>query len=208
MKISVAKRLDGIGEYYFSQKLKEIETLNKSGDAVINLGIGSPDLPPHPSVIETLQTEAAKPNVHAYQSYKGAEVLRKAFAEWYQKWYRVALDPATEILPLIGSKEGIMHICMTYLNEGDEVLIPNPGYPTYRSAVQLAGGKCVEYQLKEENDWLIDFEELQKKDLNKVKLMWVNYPQMPTGKLPTKELFENIVAFGKKNNILICHDNP
>jgi aspartate/methionine/tyrosine aminotransferase len=208
MKIELAKRLNGIGEYYFSKKLTEISELNKSGETVINLGIGSPDLPPHPSVIETLANEAAKTNVHAYQSYKGAEVLRNAFADWYKKWYGVELNPATEILPLIGSKEGIMHICMTYLNEGDEVLIPNPGYPTYRSAVQLAGGKCMEYELKEENDWLIDFDKLQKKDLSKVKLMWVNYPQMPTGKLPTKELFENIIVFGKKNNILICHDNP
>jgi LL-diaminopimelate aminotransferase len=208
MKIELAKRLNGIGEYYFSKKLTEISELNKSGETVINLGIGSPDLPPHPSVIETLANEATKTSVHAYQSYKGAEVLRNAFADWYKKWYGVELNPATEILPLIGSKEGIMHICMTYLNEGDEVLIPNPGYPTYRSAVQLAGGKCLEYELKEENNWLIDFEELQKKDLRKVKLMWVNYPQMPTGKLPTKQVFENIVAFGKKNNILICHDNP
>src|SRR5215203_1470575 len=226
MKIELAKRLDGIGEYYFSKKLTEIGELNKSGETVINLGIGSPDLPPHPSVVETLATEAAKPNVHAYQSYKGAEALRNAFAGWYMKWYAVELNPVTEILPLIGSKEGIMHICMTYLNEGDEVLIPNPGYPTYRSAVQLAGGKCVEYELKEENDWLIDFEQLQKivesrkSEASKqmvspgrdrkgaIKLMWVNYPQMPTGKLPTKELFEYIVAFGKKNNILICHDNP
>ena len=208
MKIELAKRLNGIGEYYFSKKLTEISELNKSGETVINLGIGSPDLPPHPSVIETLANEATKTNVHAYQSYKGAEVLRNAFADWYKKWYGVELNPATEILPLIGSKEGIMHICMTYLNDGDEVLIPNPGYPTYRSAVQLAGGKCVEYELQEENNWLIDFEELQKKDLSKVKMMWVNYPQMPTGKLPTKQLFENVVAFGIKNNILICHDNP
>jgi len=144
MKIELAKRLNGIGEYYFSKKLTEISELNKSGETVINLGIGSPDLPPHPSVIETLANEATKTNVHAYQSYKGAEVLRNAFADWYKKWYGVELNPATEILPLIGSKEGIMHVCMTYLNEGDEVLIPNPGYPTYRSAVQLAGGKCFE----------------------------------------------------------------
>ena len=208
MKMELANRLNGIGEYYFSKKLSEIAEMNKQGEQVINLGIGSPDLPPHPSVIETLHTEALKPNVHGYQSYKGAEALRKAFSDWYKKWYGVELNPATEILPLIGSKEGIMHICMTYLNEGDEALIPNPGYPTYRSAVQLAGGKCAEYNLKEQNNWEIDFDELQKRDLSKVKLMWVNYPQMPTGQLPTKELFEKIVAFGKKNNILICHDNP
>src|SRR5215213_7945071 len=161
MKIELAKRLDGIGEYYFSKKLTEIGELNKSGETVINLGIGSPDLPPHPSVVETLATEAAKPNVHAYQSYKGAEALRNAFAGWYMKWYAVELNHATEILPLIGSKEGIMHICMTYLNEGDEVLIPNPGYPTYRSAVQLAGGKCVEYDLKEESNYFPDFNQLE-----------------------------------------------
>jgi aspartate/methionine/tyrosine aminotransferase len=206
--ISTSKRLDGIGEYYFSQKLKEIEELNKQGGAVINLGIGSPDLPPHPEVIQVLQAETAKQNVHGYQSYKGAETLRNAFSTWYKDWYEVELNPATEILPLIGSKEGIMHICMTYLNEGDEVLIPNPGYPTYRSAVQLAGGKCVAYELKEEHNWLIDFAQLEKQELSKVKLMWVNYPQMPTGQLPTKDLFQSLVAFGKKHNILICHDNP
>lgn len=208
MNMELANRLSGIGEYYFSKKLSEIAEMNKNGEPVINLGIGSPDLPPHPSVIETLHSEALKPNVHGYQSYKGAETLRNGFAAWYKKWYGVELNPATEILPLIGSKEGIMHICMTYLNEGDEALIPNPGYPTYRSAVQLAGGKCVEYNLKEENNWEIDFGELQKKDLSKVKLLWVNYPQMPTGQLPTKELFEKIVALGKRNNILIVHDNP
>ena len=208
MEIKLAKRLNGIGEYYFSRKLKEIEEMNKQGTPVINLGIGSPDLPPHPDVIKVLEAEALKPNVHGYQNYKGAEALRKAIAGWYSRWYQVELDPATEILPLIGSKEGIMHICMTYLNQGDEVLIPNPGYPTYKSAVQLAGGKCVEYELKEENNWLIDFKELEKQDLTKVKLMWVNYPQMPTGQLPTKEFFEQLVNFGKKHQVMICHDNP
>jgi aspartate/methionine/tyrosine aminotransferase len=208
MRVEVANRLNGIGEYYFSQKLKEIDDLNKQGKAVINLGIGSPDLPPHPDVIKVLQEEAAKPNMHAYQSYKGSELLRKAFSGWYKEWYGVELNPATETLPLIGSKEGIMHICMTYLNEGDKVLIPNPGYPTYSSAVKLAGGTCLPYELKEENDWQIDFEELEEMDLSRVKLMWVNYPHMPTGQLPTKDVFENLVAFGKENSILICHDNP
>jgi LL-diaminopimelate aminotransferase len=208
MELKTGKRLEGIGEYYFSAKLKEIENLNKTGELVINLGIGSPDQPPHPSVIETLNAEAVKPNVHAYQNYKGVEVLRRAIADWYGKWYGVLLDPAGEILPLIGSKEGIMHICMTYLNEGDEALIPNPGYPTYRSAVQLAGGICIEYELKEENEYAIDFEDLENKDLSRVKLMWVNYPHMPTGQLPTPKLFEQLVAFGKKHQILICHDNP
>jgi aspartate/methionine/tyrosine aminotransferase len=219
--MQTAKRLEGIGEYYFSQKLREIDELNRQGKNVINLGIGSPDLPPHPDVIRVLQEESAKPNVHAYQSYKGSPVLRKAVAAWYQQWYGVYLNPDTEILPLIGSKEGIMHICMTYLDEGDGVLVPNPGYPTYRSAVKLAGGECVDYTLKAEKGWLPDFEELERlvtdrqfradKDaeaIGPIKLMWVNYPHMPTGQLPDSGLFGKLVAFGKKHGILICHDNP
>ena len=209
MNIHTSKRLEGIGEYYFSQKLREIDELNKQGKQIINLGIGSPDLPPHPDVIKTLQEESAKTNVHAYQNYKGSPVLRKAVADWYSKWYGVTLNPDTEILPLIGSKEGIMHICMTYLNEGDKVLVPNPGYPTYRSAVKLAGGECVDYELKETNNWFPDFEALDAVVAKGgFKLMWVNYPQMPTGQLPDRSLFEKLVAFGKKHNILICHDNP
>ena len=206
--MKTSKRLKGIGEYYFSQKLREIEELNKAGKNIINLGIGSPDRPPHPDVIKVLQEESAKPDMHAYQSYKGSPVLRKAMSDWYKKWYHVELDPDTEILPLIGSKEGIMHICMTYLDKGDEVLVPDPGYPTYTSAVKLAGAKCVEYKLREKNNYEPDLDKLQKKKLKKVKLMFVNYPQMPTGQLPTKELFERLVAFGKKNKILIVHDNP
>lgn len=174
MQITTSKRLEGIGEYYFSQKLREIDQLNQQGKSIINLGIGSPDLPPHPDVIAVLQTEASKPNTHAYQSYKGSPVFRKAIADWYAKWYGVKLDPDTEILPLLGSKEGIMHICMTYLNEGDEALIPNPGYPTYSSAVALAGGKPVSYTLTEENGWEPDLEALEQRDLSRVKLMWVN----------------------------------
>lgn len=206
--VATSKRLEGIGEYYFSQKLREIDELNKAGKQIINLGIGSPDLPPHPDVIKVLNEESVKPNVHAYQNYKGSPVLRKAISNFYRSWYNVELNPDTEILPLIGSKEGIMHICMTYLNEGDQALIPNPGYPTYRSAVKLAGGICVDYELKEVNNWEPDFEALENTDLSKVKLMWVNYPHMPTGKLPTTELFNKTIAFGKKHNILICHDNP
>ncbi len=212
MKMEVAQRLAGIGEYYFSQKLREIEEMNKAGKAVINLGIGSPDMPPHPDVINVLQEESGKPNVHAYQSYKGAAVLREAMALWYKKWYSVELDAATEILPLIGSKEGIMHICMTYLNEGDMALVPNPGYPTYSSAVKLAGGKCVYYELKEENNWAPDFETLEEDFKSEVlprpKLMFVNYPHMPTGQPASKELFQKLVAFATKHNILLVHDNP
>ena len=208
MNWTLSHRLEGIGEYYFSSKLREIEELNKAGKGIINLGIGSPDLPPHPDVIKTLQDEASKDNVHAYQSYKGSPILREAIAEWYKKYYAVTIAPATEILPLLGSKEGIMHICMTYLNEGDQVLIPNPGYPTYTSAVKLAGGTPLYYELTAENNWAPDFENLEKSDLSKVKLMWVNYPHMPTGQLPSKLLFEKLVAFAKKHQILICHDNP
>jgi LL-diaminopimelate aminotransferase len=219
--MQVAKRLNGVGEYYFSQKLREIDEMNRAGKQVINLGIGSPDMPPHPDVIKMLQEEAAKPDTHAYQNYKGSPVLRNAISKWYKKWYDVELNADTEILPLIGSKEGIMHICMTYLNEGDMVLIPNPGYPTYSSAATIAGANVVAYTLKEENNWFPDFEEIEKnlraaKSLHAGRqarfgrraLMFVNYPHMPTGQLPTKELFEELVAFAGKYNILICHDNP
>jgi len=208
MEIKTSKRLKGIGEYYFSQKLREIEELNKAGKDIINLGIGSPDLAPHPDVIKVLQEEAAKPNVHAYQSYKGSPVLRNAMSEWYKKRYNVDLNADTEILPLIGSKEGIMHICMTYLDKGDEVLVPNPGYPTYTSAVKLVGGICREYKLREKNNYEPDFDKLVNEGLKNVKLMFVNYPQMPTGQLPSGELFEKLVRFGRKHNILIIHDNP
>ncbi|MBX2922939.1 MAG: aminotransferase class I/II-fold pyridoxal phosphate-dependent enzyme [Chitinophagaceae bacterium] len=210
--MATAKRLDGIGEYYFSTKLREIDELNRQGKQVINLGIGSPDLPPHPDVIKTLQEESARSNVHAYQNYKGSPILRKAIAEWYQTWYRVALNPDTEILPLIGSKEGIMHVCMTYINEGDNVYVPNPGYPTYRSAARLAGGNIVEYALDEKNNWKPDFRQLAKQlstnHTGRSALLFVNYPHMPTGQLPDKALFEELVAFAKANNVLLVHDNP
>ncbi|MDB5277692.1 MAG: aminotransferase [Ferruginibacter sp.] len=208
IEMTVAKRLEGIGEYYFSQKLREIDDLNKAGKQVINLGIGSPDLPPHPDVIKTLHEEAVKPGQHGYQNYKGSPVLRKAVAEWYKRWYNVVLDADTEILPLIGSKEGIMHICMTYLNPGDTVLIPNPGYPTYMSAAKIAGANVEAYTLTKENNWYPDFSALEKTDLQKVKLMFVNYPQMPTGQLPSQDLFMQLVAFAKKHHILLVHDNP
>lgn len=203
-----AKRLGGVEEYYFSKKLRQIDEMNKAGKRVINLGIGSPDMPPHPDVIKTLQDEAAKPNQHGYQNYKGSPVLREAISKWYEQWYHVTLNPASEILPLIGSKEGIMHLCMTYINEGDVVLIPDPGYPSYKSAAKMAGADVQTYTLTKENNWFPDFEELEQQDLSKVRLMFANYPQMPTGQLPTKKMFEKLISFAKKHHILICHDNP
>ena len=208
MDMQTSNRLEGIGEYYFSQKLREIDQLNKDGKQIINLGIGSPDLAPHPDVIKVLQETSAADNVHAYQSYKGSPILRNAISEFYKKWYDVIVDPDTEVLPLIGSKEGIMHICMTYLNNGDQALIPNPGYPTYSSAVKLAGGEPVYYDLTLAGNWEPDLEALAKTDLSKVKLMWVNYPHMPTGQLPSVRFFESLIAFATKHQILICHDNP
>jgi aspartate/methionine/tyrosine aminotransferase len=208
MNIAVAKRLQHTEEYYFSKKLREIDDMNKAGANVINLGIGSPDLPPHPSVIAALNEYAQKPNTHAYQGYKGIPALRNAMAAWYQRFYNVALDPDTEVLPLIGSKEGIMHLCMTFLQEGDEALLPNPGYPTYRSAVQLSGATVVDYDLEEKNGWLPDLDALSKKDLGRVKLMWVNYPHMPTGAVTNNAFAKELIAFARRHNILICHDNP
>lgn len=208
LSIPTSSRLEGIGEYYFSAKLREIDELNKQGKAIINLGIGSPDQPPHPDVIQTLQQNALLPNSHGYQNYKGIPALREAISAWYLGNYGVQLDPAHEILPLMGSKEGILHICMTYLQSGDQALIPNPGYPTYKSAVQLAGADPVEYELSAHNEWVPDWEALNNMDLRKVKIMWVNYPHMPTGKNADTALFQQLIRFGKKHGILICHDNP
>ena len=214
--MQIAKRLEGIGEYYFSQKLREIDTLNKQGKNIISLGIGSPDMPPHPEVIKILQEESAKPNVHAYQSYKGSPVLRNAVAGWYKKWYAVELVADTEILPLIGSKEGIMHICMTYFEAGVGVLIPNPGYPTYSSAVKIAGATAIYYDLNEANNYHPNFENIaqliqefeQRAAGNRVSGMFVNYPHMPTGQLPKLEIFEQLISFAKQQDIIIIHDNP
>lgn len=208
MQIDVAKRLQHTEEYYFSKKLREIDELNKQGARVINLGIGSPDLPPHPEVIATLNENAQLPNVHGYQNYKGAPALRQAVADWYQRYYQATFNPNTEILPLIGSKEGIVHICMTYLQEGDQALIPNPGYPAYAAAVRLSGAEAITYKLTQEKNWLIDFNELRKQDLSKVKLMWINYPHMPTGASASDVFYSELIAFAKEYNILICHDNP
>ncbi len=201
--------MDGTGEYYFSRRLREIaEREAATGRKIITLAMGSPDLPPAPEVIDRLCREAHRPDVHKYMSFRGESVLRNAFAEWYRKWYRVELDPRTEILPLIGSKEGIIHICMTFLDQGDRVLVPNPGYPTYSAAVRLAGGTIVSYALDRENDFLPDFGAIERAGVDGVKIMFVNYPNMPTGRTPTPELFERLTAFGAKHNILIVHDNP
>lgn len=208
MKMQVAGRLSGVGEYYFSKKLREIDQMRAAGKDIISLGVGGPDQPPHPKVIARLAAEAAKPNTHAYQPYKGTAILRNAFARWYGRFYGVTLDPESEILPLIGSKEGIMHVCMTYLNPGDKVLIPNPGYPTYRSAATIAGGVCVDYLLREENGWMPDFDEIERQGLDGVKIMIVNFPHMPTGAAPREGLFRDLVAFARRNGILLLHDNP
>ncbi len=208
--IPIANRLADVQEYYFSQKLREIETMKKEGKKVLNLGIGSPDLPPHPSVIEALHSESAKADTHAYQSYRGAPALRQAMAGLYEKWYGVSLNPETELLPLMGSKEGITHICMTYLNEGDAALVPNPGYPAYASAVRVAGGTILPFALIEENNYFPDIDELTKKVKahGKVKLLFINYPHMPTGQLPTREMFDGLVQWAKQQGVLIIHDNP
>ncbi|MBQ7952769.1 MAG: aminotransferase class I/II-fold pyridoxal phosphate-dependent enzyme [Alistipes sp.] len=202
---TLSQRLDGVGEYYFSKKLREIDNMRKEGKTIISLGIGSPDMPPHPSVMARLAEESSKPNTHGYQSYKGAEQLRVAFAEWYGRMFGVELNADSEIMPLIGSKEGIMHIAMTYLNTGDRVLVPNPGYPTYTSAVTLAGGVATPYNLTAESGWLPDFENI---DTQSVKLMIINYPHMPTGAVATLEDLAKIVAFCREHSILLLNDNP
>jgi aspartate/methionine/tyrosine aminotransferase len=206
--IEVANRLQTVEEYYFSKKLREVNLLIASGKPVINLGIGSPDLQPPKKVLSAISASLENPIAHKYQSYQGLPELRDAIAKFYKTHFSVNVSPGTEILPLMGSKEGIMHISMAYLNEGDEVLIPNPGYPTYQSVTKLVGAKGVLYNLDEANNWMPDFKALEKSDLSKVKLMWVNYPHMPTGAKPSKYVFEELVAFGKRHNILIVNDNP
>ncbi|RLD76812.1 MAG: aminotransferase [Bacteroidetes bacterium] len=204
-----ANRLNNVKEYYFSIKLREVRELIAQGKPIINLGIGSPDLAPPKEVIDAITNASKQTQNHGYQSYQGVPELRQSIADFYKKYYTVAdLDINSEILPLMGSKEGILHISMAYLNAGDEVLIPNPGYPTYTSVTNLVEAKPVFYDLKEDNNWFPDFESLEKSDLTKVKIMWVNYPHMPTGATPTDELFEKLIAFGKKHNILIVNDNP
>ncbi|NHN27656.1 aminotransferase class I/II-fold pyridoxal phosphate-dependent enzyme [Flavobacterium jejuense] len=206
--ITKANRLNTVEEYYFSKKLKEVNQLISDGKPVINMGIGSPDLAPHMSVIEAIQQSFLEPTANMYQSYQGLSDLRNGFCNYYKSNFNVEIDFATEILPLMGSKEGIMHIAMAFLNEGDSVLIPNPGYPTYQSVSNLVGAKTVLYDLDEKNNWYPDFETLEKQDLTNVKLMWVCYPHMPTGAQADLELFEKLIAFGKRHHILIVNDNP
>lgn len=208
MIISAAKRLDHVQEYYFARKLRELRARMAVGEDIINLGIGNPDMSPSDSTLKTLVKAAVEPENHGYQPYKGIPALRQAFADWYMRTYGVSLSEEREILPLMGSKEGIMHISMAFLNEGDEVLVPNPGYPTYSSVSLLVGATMRQYDLLESNDWQPDFEALEQSDLSKVKIMWVNYPHMPTGASASRELFQRLVDFGRKHQILICHDNP
>jgi hypothetical protein len=208
MKVKPADRTSNVQEYYFSQKLAQIDRMRREGADVINLGIGSPDQPPSDSTISALIAEAKKPTSHGYQSYTGIPALRKAFADWYKKYFNVDLNPENEILPLMGSKEGIMHISMAFINPRDEVLIPDPGYPTYTSVTELVGGIVRKYDLEEKNGWLPDLEALEMSDLSKVKLMWVNYPHMPTGTKGSIALFDRLVAFSQKHGILLCNDNP
>lgn len=208
LSITPADRVLEVKEYYFSRRLREIAELNAKGADIISLGIGGPDRPPHHDVISTLAEEASQPGNHSYQPYVGLPALRKAMADWYKKWYDVTLDPDTEIQPLIGSKEGILHVSLTFLNPGDGVLVPNPGYPTYSSVSRLAQAEIFNYDLTEENGWMPDFEAIKRLPLDRIKLMWINYPHMPTGTPATMQLFERIIEFGKKHNIVIAHDNP
>jgi len=201
----LATRLGSVTEYYFSRKLREIEEMRRAGADVLNLGIGSPDLPPHPSVIERLATESEKVSVHGYQSYRGATELREALSVWYKTRFEVELNPESEILPLIGSKEGVMHTVMTYISDGDRVLVPNPGYPTYSSAVRLAGGEVVEYALKEENNYMPNLERLP---VSGVKMIIINYPHMPIGAVATREDLQRIVDWCREHHILLVNDNP
>lgn len=208
ISIKPAKRTQQVETYYFASKLQEIQTMRNQGADVINLGIGSPDQPPHDFVIESLSKSASQPHHHGYQSYKGTDALRAAYSTWYKRFFSVELNPKDEILPLMGSKEGIMHISMAFLDPGDKVLVPDPGYPTYSAVTRMLGGEVVYYPLKEENKWLPDLPALEKTDLRKVKMMWVNYPHMPTGTAATTMLLEELVGFANRNRILIINDNP
>ena len=206
--IEPAGRIQGLEEYYFSSKLKEIRQMNAWGIPVINLGIGSPDQPPAPEVTEELYQQAVKADAHGYQAYQGIPELRQAFAKWYKEQYNSEIDPDNEILPLFGSKEGLMHIAMAFLGEGDEALVPDPGYPAYAAVTRLAGARVKSYPLLPENDWLPDLNFIETMGLHRTKVMWVNYPHMPTGKTATLKLYEELVAFARHHKILLVNDNP
>lgn len=208
MNIKPSHRIEAVEEYYFSSKLKQIAAMRAQGADIINLGIGSPDLPPHPEVIETLYQWALKPDSHGYQSYQGRPELRKAIADWYARYFNVTVNPDNEVLPLIGSKEGIMHISMAFLNPGDQVLIPDPGYPTYSSATKLAGAIPVQYDLLPENNWKLDLNSLKHIEKDQIKLMWINYPHMPTGQFANYDFLKSLLIWAKERNILLCNDNP
>ena len=206
--IKPAERLSLVSEYYFSRKLKEVAQMNAEGKDIISLAIGSPDMPPSKQTIQTLCEVASLPDTHGYQPTMGTPELRKAMADFYKRWYGVDLNPATEIQPLIGSKEGILHVTLAFVNPGEEVLVPNPGYPTYTSLSKILGAKVVNYDLMEDNGWQPDFEQLEKMDLSRVKLMWTNYPNMPTGGNARMETYERLVDFARKHNIVVVNDNP
>ena len=206
--IKPAERLSLVSEYYFSRKLKEVAQMNAEGKDIISLAIGSPDMPPSKQTIQTLCEVASRPDTHGYQPTMGTPELRKAMADFYKRWYGVELNPATEIQPLIGSKEGILHVTLAFVNPGEEVLVPNPGYPTYTSLSKILGAKVVNYDLMEDNGWQPDFEQLEKMDLSMVKLMWTNYPNMPTGGNARMETYERLVDFARKHNIVVVNDNP
>ena len=208
INIQPAERLSLVSEYYFSRKLKEVAQMNAEGMDIISLAIGSPDMPPSEKTIETLCEVASRPDTHGYQPTMGTPELRNAMADFYKRWYGVDLNPANEILPLIGSKEGILHVTLAFVNPGEEVLVPNPGYPTYTSLSKILGAKIVNYDLMEDNGWQPDFEQLEKMDLSKVKLMWTNYPNMPTGGNARMETYERLVDFARKHNIVVVNDNP
>ncbi len=206
--IKPADRVSAVQEYYFSKKLKQVAEMNAEGKDIISLAIGSPDMPPSQQTIETLCEVAKRPDAHGYQPTMGTPELRNAMAEFYKRWYGVTLNPKTEIQPLIGSKEGILHVTLAFVNPGEEVLVPNPGYPTYTSLSKILGAKVVNYDLMENNGWQPDFDALERMDLSRVKLMWTNYPNMPTGGAARMETYERLVAFAKKHNIVVVNDNP
>ena len=206
--IQPAQRLQSVSEYYFSRKGKEVARLNAEGKDIISLAIGSPDMPPSPETIETLCTEARKPNAHGYQPTTGIPELRQAMAGFYKRWFNVDLDPKTEIQPLIGSKEGILHTTLAFVNPGEKVLVPNPGYPTYTSLSKLLGCTIVNYNLRPDNGWQPDFDELEAMNLDGVRLMWCNYPNMPTGAPACHQTYERLVDFARRHNIVVVNDNP